>query len=287
MSVSFCIAAFFLSSTSAFASAEKMYVDKSKVVDILESSTVYHDAPTTSGLVRVEKIDNLAGVDKSTGKIFDKKAFKDSLLKYYSSDKVKYSENIKNIDKTIESLLSSKSNSSKINSEIVPFYSDGQVIMQGWSKEAKLISSENRVTYKTSWITEDNYRSSVPITATYTKTSSVSKSIGFEGDAEIKAKFGFTASATVSQSTTISQGADVPAWTVWGTRPYIKYKLEKYSGEYYYTIFAGGSLNTYYYNKTGENYILITKSNEYWSRTNTSKSTTATTPTPPTGAPNV
>lgn len=290
IAISLFVAGLIISSSSVFASAEQVQVETSRTVDVLESSTIYQDAPTTPGLVRVEKVAELEGVDKSTGKIIDKEAFKNSLLKYFRTDKEKYSDNIKNINTIVDRLMNGDTKSIQQNatsSVITPSYYDGQVVMEGWSKEPTVTSSENRVRYQTSWITEDNYRSSVPITATYTKTLKVTMSIGFEGAVEIKNKFNFKASETIEQTSTISQGATVPAWTVWGTRPYIKYRLENYSGEYCLTIFAGGSLNNYYYTKTGTNYILQTKSNEYWSQTNTSKSTNATTPTPPTGAPNV
>ncbi|MEK4509734.1 hypothetical protein [Paenibacillus sp. FSL K6-2524] len=275
------------SSIAVFASEEKVQVVSSKTVDELESSTIYEDAPTTSGLIRVEKVVDLEGVDKSTGKIIDKETFRNSLLKFYNTDKVKYSENIKNINSTIDKIMSSDTQSRATTQDITPFYADGQVVGRGWSKEPKLTSSENRVTFNRDWVTEDNYRSAVAITVSYTKTLKISRDIGFEGAVEIKNKFGFSASASVEQTSTISQGANVPAWTAWGYRPYIKYKLDQYSGEYYLMIYAGGAINTYYYTKTGSNYSLITKSNEYWSRINTSQSLTATTPTPPTGAPNV
>ncbi|TDL48441.1 hypothetical protein E2R60_26440 [Paenibacillus dendritiformis] len=267
--------------STVLAKSEKVQVVDPKPVTMLESSTIYRESPPSDKLVRVEKVADLRGIDKLTGEVINEQALKESLLEYYNLDRNNHIEDIQNIDSIVSKIKTSNKNFRNVS----PMYSDGQVVKEGWSKEPKLTSSQYYLHYSTSWITEDNYRSDVEITATYTQTLKVSYNMGFTGAVEIKNKFGFSASTGVEQTSTISKGAKVPAWTVWGTRPYIKYRTDNYSGEYVVTIYAGGSLNNYYYTKTGSNNVLLTKSNEYWSRQNTSKNTSATTPSPPTGAP--
>lgn len=277
------IASFSLTGT-ALADAKNYIEITPHNVTIQESSNnLYSDAVSNADndrAVRIEKVAELSGVDKQTGKISDEALFKKSLLEFFNTDPVKYESSIKNIDSIIANI---SSNNVKSSGVITPT----QVIMEGWSKEPTLRSSTNYVTYTTNWITEDNYRSSVPIKATYTKSLKTTQSLGFNGASEIKSKFGFSASYSVEQSASITQGVDVPAWTVWGTRPYIKFRTDTYQGEYYLTIFNGSYIETVYYDKTGSNNVLLTRSNEYWSRENSSKNTSATTPAPPTGAPNV
>ncbi|RJG23704.1 hypothetical protein [Paenibacillus thiaminolyticus] len=267
--------------STVLAESGKVKIIDPKPITMLESSTIYRESPPSDKLVRVEKVADLRGIDKLTGEVINEQALKESLLEYYNSDRNNHIEDIQNVDSIVAKIKTSNKNFRNVAS----MYSDGQVVKEGWSKEPKLTSSQYYLHYSTSWITEDNYRSDVEITATYTQTLKVSYNMGFTGAVEIKNKFGFSTSKGVEQTSTISKGATVPAWTVWGTRPYIKYRTDNYSGEYVLTIYAGGSLNNYYYTKTGSNNVLLTKSNEYWSRQNTSKSTSARTPSPPTGAP--
>ncbi|WP_150273646.1 hypothetical protein [Paenibacillus tepidiphilus] len=250
-----------------------------KTVDVLESSIVFNEgAPTSEKLLRVEKVD-LDGIDEVTGKIVDKKALKESLSKSYKSG-----TNVEGIFNKIIETEATKGSDSLISPMS---YYEGQVVLQDWTKGPYLDSQNYMVRYNTTWLSEDNYRSSVPITINYTKTQKVSLTINWTGSDEIKKKFGFTVGGSAEQQTSISQGAAIPAWTVWGTRPYIHYRNDNYSGEYCLTIWAGGALNNYYYTKTGTNTIVISKANEYWSRVNESKNLNATTPTFPTTAPNV
>ncbi|AIQ50696.1 hypothetical protein [Paenibacillus sp. FSL R7-0331] len=256
-----------------------------KVVDVVESSIVYREAaPSSDQLIRVEKVADLEGIDKETGKILDERALKASLEKLYNSDNSKINgSSAASIFNNIAEIQTTKAS----NNIISPMYADGQIVMESWTSGPYLASQDYMVRYQPSWISEDNYRSAVPIKVTYTKMQKVALTINFAGSDEIRKKYGFTVGGSVEQTTTIAQGADIPAWTVWGTRPYIKYRNDNYTGEYTVTIYASGSLNNYTYTKTGTNTSVVTKANEYWSRENTSKSINATTPIPPTTAPNV
>ncbi|AIQ14430.1 hypothetical protein [Paenibacillus durus] len=240
---------------------------------------------------KVAKID-VKGVDKETGSIINEEQFKKSLLNFFNSSPEKYSGSIKEIDSIVNNYKAAQSGKSTNNNqkEVAPSFgeiSPSYIVGQGWSTDPHVTFSQDRVTYSMSWITEDNYRSSVPITATYTKTLKTSATLGFTGSNLIQSKLGFSAAFNVEQTTTITQGANVPAWTVWGMRPYIKYNLEEWEGIYYYIDSTGGIVQVIEGPVTGTNKKLITKSNEYWSRTNTTHDLNATTPTPSTGAPNV
>ncbi|MBM7569163.1 hypothetical protein [Paenibacillus sacheonensis] len=272
-------------------SSEKVIVQPAKSVDVAESTTIYKPSVANQA-TKVTTID-VSGIDKESGEITDESQFKKSLLKFFNTNPQKYAKSIEDIDAIVGNIknknLNQNANSgsvaqaSTLDGEVTPY----TIVFEGWSTEPHITLSQDRVTYSTSWVTEDNYRSSVPITVTYTKTLSTNATLGFSGSGLIKSKLGFTASFGVTQTSTIAQGATVPGWTAWGYRPYIKYHLDEWEGIYYYIDSTGGIVQTIEGPVTGSNKTLITKSNEYWSRTNTTQSLTATTPTPPTGVPNV
>ncbi|RAP75120.1 hypothetical protein [Paenibacillus montanisoli] len=247
---------------------------KPESIDLVESEI--HYAPSIANQGQTRTTIPVQGVDK-------KKQYKKSLLDFFTSNP-KYSESISQIDTIVnQAIVSESANTASADGEITPYV----IVGQGWTKAPYVTFSQNRVTYATSWIPEDNYRSNVPVTVSYTKTMTISATLGFSGSGLIKDKMGFQVSAGVNQTTSITQGATIPSWTVWGKRPYIKYRLEEWAGIYYYIDSTGGIVQVIEGPVTGTNKVLITKSTEYWTRTNTAESTTATTPTPPTGPPNV
>ncbi|MEC0110727.1 hypothetical protein P4H27_27585 [Paenibacillus taichungensis] len=280
---SLMVSSLFLGSGVASISAQSGEFETQQIRDltVIESSQIFDDTTLLSGKSTIIPV---KGVDKETGEITNRGAYTQSLLKFFNSDPQKYAGSIIDIDAIVESatLAASQSIANKSNGEISP----SAIVGQGWSKAPVITSSKDLITYSTSWITEDNYRSSVPITATYTKTLTTSVSLGFTGANVIKDKMGFNATFNETQTSTIAQGATVPGWTVWGTRPYIKWTEENWTGTYYYIDSTGGIVQVIEGPVSGTNKKLRTKSNEYWSRENTSKSTSATTPAPPTGVPN-
>lgn len=227
--------------------------------------------------------------DNVTNEI-DQNKLKQSLLEYYNSDPSTFSMQIKDIDNITKNavLNNKKRNISSLNSkqsEVSPLaYIE---IYRGWVVEPYLDSSDYRVKYSTGWLTEDNYRASVPLTVTSGTSITVNQSIGFTGSADIKSKLGFSYSNSVSQTATKSVGAQIPGWTVWGTRPYIRYTAEQYYGMYrvQYLDTLHNKTVTNDTVESGTRNVLRVQANEYWSRTNTAQSTSASTPSPPSGQP--
>ncbi|WP_339257516.1 hypothetical protein MKZ12_25980 [Paenibacillus sp. FSL R5-0713] len=279
---SIVISSLLLGSEVASISAQNVENEAQQLKDltIIESSQIFDQTTLMSEKVTTIPI---RGVDKETGEITNRAAYAQSLLKFFNSDPQKYGDSIRDIDTIVENavITTSQNISNTKNGDISP----SAIVGQGWSKEPAITSSKDLITYSTTWITEDNYRSSVPITATYTKKLTTSVSLGFTGANVIKNKMGFNATFSATQESTIAQGATVPGWTVWGTRPYIKWTEENWTGTYYYIDSTGGIVQVIEGPVSGINKKLRTKSNEYWSRENSSKNSSATTPAPPTGAP--
>lgn len=161
-----------------------------------------------------------------------------------------------------------------------------------WEIEPKVISTQKYVAYATSWIGIDAYRSSVGMTKGKTEQKTITYTLGYSGDAKIKEyKNTLSASYTNSTTTTISESQTCPAWTTMNWRPYATYWLDEYYGKMKITTIipsAGGVYeNVWYEEFSGTDRRLITDTTEVWSRENTARDKNATTPTPPTGAPNV
>lgn len=288
-SLALIVCLLFVVPTSAFAVDTPEWIENSQKtqVDVLESSETFEVPSLNYEISRVpEKVWELKGYDNISGKVVDKEKYKESLLEFFDTDPVKYAESRRIIDSIVNEALDSKRNNNlDLPRDISP--QSMVIIAQGWKTKPFTTSTNNYVTYATSWITEDNYRSSVPITVNYTKKTTVSASLGFTGPDVLKKYLGVSGSFDVVQESTISQGATVPAWTAWGYRPYIKWKETNWKGTYYITYSAAGRIYTIDEEQTGTNKDLLTKSNEYKSYTNSSKNTNATTPSFPTTKPNV
>lgn len=161
-----------------------------------------------------------------------------------------------------------------------------------WQIKPYVKSSVKGVTYSTSWIGIDAYRSSVGMTKGKTETKEISGTLGFSGSSEIK-KFKGTLKSefTAKSSTTVSESQSCPAWTTMNWRPYLLYWIDTYYGKMKITTIiptgTGVYKNVWYEDHTGTNKRKITSTTEVWSRKNTSHNLTAKTPAPPTGAPDV
>ena len=161
-----------------------------------------------------------------------------------------------------------------------------------WYIEPYVKTSTKMVVYATSWIGIDAYRSSVGMTKGKTETKTIKFSLGYTGDKEIK-NFNnkLTASFESSTTTTVSESQTCPAWTTMNWRPYALYWKDEYYGKMKITTiipYTGGVYeNVWYEEFTGTDKRLITDTTEVWSRVNSAHNVNATTPTPPTGAPNV
>lgn len=276
-SVIMCLVLLLAISSTVFATDVNKKAPKD--IDLLESEITY-DVPDYKGVV-VEEFEP-KGYDKEKKEIVDKDAFKESMLEYFNMNKEIHAESINNIDSIIDGIEANLS--TKATDEIGI---QSQVIREGWSITPYVKSSQNRVRYTEGWLVEDNYRSSVPITVSTTRTSTISQTIGYSGDASIRVKFGFSNTSSTTQTATVTHGAEVSAWTAWGTRPYIRFRIDNYYGQWYKTFFSQstGMTTTRYYDRTGTNTVLRSRANEYWSRTNTTKNRSASTPRPPASAP--
>lgn len=161
-----------------------------------------------------------------------------------------------------------------------------------WQIEPYVKSTVKGVTYSTSWIGIDAYRSSVGMSKGKTETKEISGKLGFNGSAEIKKfKGNLTAEFTAKASTTVTENQTCPAWTTMNWRPYLLYWIDTYYGKMKITTIipsSGGVYeNVWYEDHTGTNRRKITDTTEVWSRVNTAHNVNATTPAPPTDAPDV
>ncbi|SNS67507.1 hypothetical protein SAMN05446037_101673 [Anaerovirgula multivorans] len=162
-----------------------------------------------------------------------------------------------------------------------------------WHKHPYLASSKRYVAYSKTWVGIDAYRSSVGMTKGSSETKSISYTLGFEGSGDIKkVKTTFKSSFTATNSYTVSESATCPAWTTMAWRPYTTYDLETWKGVMKRTTIIplpNGEIyqSVGYEDREGTNKVEVNKTHEVWSRVNTSKNVNATSPSPPTSAPNV
>lgn len=161
-----------------------------------------------------------------------------------------------------------------------------------WYIKPYIKSSTRMVTYATTWIGIDAYRSSVGMSKGREETKQISFSLGYTGSAEIK-DFSNELSASYSHtsSTTISESQQCPAWTTMNWRPYVLWDKQVYYGKMKITTIipsiGGVYENVWYDDHEGENKKIVTETTEVWSRVNYAQDVNATTPIPSTGAPNV
>jgi|GEM_PF-6858818 len=214
-------------------------------------------------------------------------------LKKFNKNPEIYQDSINNIDSIVDETINfitaekiKKSNGNVSSSGVV---TAGILPKSYWYKEPWVDKTINGITYSTSWVGFDNYRSSVATTCTYSKELSTTKSIGFSGDGLIKGYFGFSAAVNFTQTASVSTSTTVPAWTVWDIRPYIVWTQRDYIGIWRTETYNPLNGTTTYSDQGvyGTNYEKRVSNNEAWSATNSTQSPNATTPLPPTGVPNV
>jgi len=133
------------------------------------------------------------------------------------------------------------------------------------------------------WSGYDNYRSSLELEVTEEKAKTISYSLGFTGDVEIKLKFGFSASYDNSYTSKFTVGTKVPAWTVWYHRPYVKYYKDNYVGvvKNYYINALTGAMAIEETGVSGDNRTLLVDATQYEDYTNIAQDRQARTPNPP------
>lgn len=161
-----------------------------------------------------------------------------------------------------------------------------------WQIKPYVKSTVKSVTYATSWIGIDAYRSSVGMSKGKTVTKEISGKLGFSGSTEIKKyKPSLTAEFTAKATTTVSESQTCPAWTTMNWRPYLLFWKDTYYGKMKITTIVPSGTgiyeNVWYEEHTGTDKRKITSTTEVWSAQNKTHNVNATTPAPPTGAPNV
>ncbi|MHB8065338.1 MAG: hypothetical protein ACYDG2_22455 [Ruminiclostridium sp.] len=137
--------------------------------------------------------------EKGNINVPSKEEMKKRYLEKLNKDPEIYQDNINNIDSIVDETINvikaekiKKSNSEVSSSGVV---TAGILPQSYWYKTPWVDTTYNGITYSTSWVGFDNYRSSVATLCTYSKSSSTTKSIGFSGDGLFKGFFGFTAAA--------------------------------------------------------------------------------------------
>lgn len=161
-----------------------------------------------------------------------------------------------------------------------------------WYIKPYIKKTTRMVTYATSWIGIDAYRSSVGMTKGRSETKSITFSLGYTGSKEIKSvKNELKASFNHTSSVTVSESQTCPGWTTMNWRPYTLYDEQIYYGKMKVTtimpIVGGVYENVWYDELEGVNKQLVLDTHEVWSRENTTRNVNALTPQPPTGKPQV
>lgn len=226
-----------------------------------------------------------------------KNEMKERYLKKFNKDPQRYKDSIKNIDSLVNQTINVIEDAKIITSndlnidpyKVVASTTKGILSTSYWHIAPYITSSINGITYSTSWVGYDNYRSSVATNCTYNKSITTKKNIGFTGDTKIKSSLGFSWSYEISQTASVTTSTNIPAWTIWDTRPYITWTENQYLGAWTvesYNPLTG--ITTYSTSsKTGTNIVKRVSNTEAWSATNTARNIKATSPLPPIGAPNV
>ncbi|GIP25865.1 hypothetical protein J23TS9_09950 [Paenibacillus sp. J23TS9] len=261
--------------SSSFAAEANEQSSSQKQVSIEESNSVKtFSAPSVAPKIDIP-MDEI--VDKKSNTI-DKTKLKNELSKQSIG-----SNEIDAIIAKVDSI--NTTTLKKTNGEITPFVYT--VLYNDWApgKSPVLTYDGNWYTYAIVWLAEDNYRSTIPVTISTTTSSTINESLGFSGDINIKAKFGFQASYGASQTASKSTGVTVDAWTYWATRPYIYWNKKIYQGTWKYEYIDDAGYHLYETPNSGENRTLLTKTNDYWTRTNSAHSSTASSPIPPASMP--
>ncbi|MBU5443072.1 hypothetical protein [Paenibacillus sp. MSJ-34] len=265
-----------ISSAAAYATESATQSVQQKQVQTEEWSNAY-PAPTVAESIHIPINTNF--YNKETNKI-DKDKLKQGIEELVAKNP-KYAKLLDNLELKVDRFNANSENRLQSTSSISPqsvviWYND-------WApgKEPRVTYDGNWYTYTISWLGEDNYRSSVPIKVSETKSITTRESIGFTGDADIKAKFGFSAAREVTQTATKTVGADIPAWTYWATRPYIYWNKKIYTGTWALEYIDEAGYHYIEEQKEGINSTQISKTNDYWTRTNSAKNPNANSPQPP------
>ncbi len=200
----------------------------------------------------------------------------------------KFIDNIKYSKKTSISSDSSAETDSSIAS--APIYDIRRVTE--WVTTPYVTKTEKWVTFSSSWIGIDAYRSAVGMSKGREEEKTVTTTLGYSGDSLIKTYLGLTLEFSSSQTTTISENQTCPGWTTMNWRPYIAFYKDYYYGrQTSYTKITDVATGKFtisdrtYSDYNGQNNRLITKTTEVWSRVNATQDITALTPLPPTGPP--
>lgn len=281
--------------------------NKEYVYDVTYSEGTSRDPRDYGTTVVTVKDPTFEGIVDSKGKITipTKDDMKKRYMDKFSKNPERYEYNIDNIDQLVDqtiNIITNAKNGNTVSTDLYTndtmstnLYTNDTVSTRGlfstsyWRIDPYVTKTTNGITYSSTWVGYDNYRSSVKTKCTYNKTSKTTKTLGFSGDSLIKDKFGFKASYDETQSASITTETSIPAWTVWDTRPYITWTQYDYFGSWTVESYNPLTGNTTYTTsgKTGTNFVKRVGNTEAWSATNSKKSTTATTPLPPTGTPNV
>lgn len=201
----------------------------------------------------IESEEYFSNVKKST---FDEQELREKLLKEFKGDENKQ-QFTKDIDEIVNATMTGAKKPIDTASKIVDSKNFGSIkVSEEWITDPYKYESTKYVTYRTSWLSMDNFNSSVASEFGQSKSIETTKSIGFEGSSELTAseaaKFGLkvTGSYTEKVSFTCSESYSIPAYTYWGKRTYIKWTEDKYKGELRTTYMIpdySGLGNNYYY----------------------------------------
>lgn len=268
-----------LSITDGTALAGSTIDQEPKQIELIESVQEFNTPQTleSSEPTFVGKLSDNGYYNEKTGEI-DKEKLKEALIEFIKENP-RFEHLLENLDSLVENIIgeSAKTTASDVGIQAV-------VIDQGFrSGHPYVTRSTNMVTYSEIWLVENNYRSAVPIKVGSTRSRTTTATLGFSGSSLIKDLFKFNGTYSESQTATVTVGADVPAWTVWGYRPYIKWTNDEWQGTYYFTHLDTNTGRIYDVTREerGNNRRLTQKSNEYWSQVNTAKNPNAVTPDPP------
>lgn len=164
------------------------------------------------------------------------------------------------------------------------------IISEGWSVNPYKSKSTLWVHYTISWYGLDNYKTPLSGEYYHSQTTTISKSLGFNGSGDLKAsdalKFNLKVTGNYTKSQSIQRGykLNVMGWTKALVRPYIYYYIDDYIGKYRYYCYNNFDKTYFYVNetRTATNSYDLESSNRSWSRTNSAENPDATSPIPPT-----
>lgn len=219
------------------------------------------------------------------------KGSKDKSIEELNEEILKISDLSKEEAYNLSKILKSNSSTNNLPNAV------GDILIsttEDWYTKPYIAKTLRLVTYTTSWIGLDSYRSAVGITQTTSKEKSVNYTIGFSGSTKIK-DYNASLSASIGQThkTVVSQGTNCPGWYTMNWRPYVVYYNDYYAGVrevrklYYSTSDLSYYVELDYVTVEGQNARDTITSTEVWSRENSSHNVNAVTPLPPSTAPSV